>query len=162
MPYSNLNLTFFLRSLFSQLKLEWIRCKPIRCRGILRLRLEASRRMTGGINLNEMPRLFGLELILERWRFHKPEVFEVFSLEKLFKWQNSKTSDPHRMTWMKTNSLHDWNWNNPGIKTTHEQMNDFTPPAMRKTSSTRLRETFQDREKLQAGLRSSKDWRNRS
>ena len=162
MPYFNLNLTFFLRSLLSQLKLEWIRCKPIRCRWILRLRLEASRRMTGGVNLNETTRLFGLELILERWRFQKPEAFGVFSLGKLFNWENSKTSGPHRMKWSETNSLHDWNWNNLGIKTTHEQMNDFTLPAMRKTGSTRLRETFQDREKLQAGLRPSRDWRNRS
>jgi len=84
MPYFNLNLTFFLRSLLSQLKLEWIRCKPIRCGWILRLRLEASRRMTGGVILNEMTRLFGLELILERLRFQKPEAFGVFSLEKLF------------------------------------------------------------------------------
>ena len=40
--------------------------------------------MTGGVNLNEMTRLFGLELILERWRFPKPEAFGIFSLEKLF------------------------------------------------------------------------------
>jgi len=46
--------------------------------------LEASRRTTGGVNLNEMNRLFGLELILERWRFQKPEAFGVFSLGKLF------------------------------------------------------------------------------
>ena len=162
MPYFNLHLTFFLISLFSHLKLEWIRCKPIRCKWILRLRHEASHRTTGGVKLNQMTRLFGLELILERWRFQKPEAFGVFSLEKLFKWENSKTSGPHRMTWMKTISLQDWNSNKPWNNTTHEQMNDFTPPAMRKTGSTRLRETFQDREKLQAGLRSSRDCRNRS
>ena len=160
MPYFNLNLTFFLRSILSQLKLEWIRCKPIRCRWILRLRLETSQRMKGGVILNEMTRLFGLELILERWRFQKPEAFGVFSLGKLFYWENSKTSGPHRMTWMKTNSRHDWNWNNQEIKTIHDQMNDFTSPAMRKTGSIRIRETFQDREKLQTVLRSSRDWRN--
>ena len=162
MLYFNLNLTFFLRSLLSRLKFEWIRCKPIRCRWILRLRLEASRRMTGGVNLNEMNRLFWLELILERREIRNPEVYEVLSLGKLFNCENSKNTGPHRMKWTETNSLHYWNWNNPGINTPHEQMYYFTSPAMRKTGSIRLRETFQDREKLQAGLSSSRDWRNRS
>ena len=53
--------------------------------------------MRGGVNLNEMTTLFGLELILERREIRTPEVYEVFSLGKLFNFENSKNTGPHRI-----------------------------------------------------------------